>query len=80
MNHDFESKQWADNHTVMSDGIDRLISRVAQAIRKFWAQTSETSFSLLNRGNRAPSGDEHAAACSSDPSDALFASKKPGCS
>jgi hypothetical protein len=28
MNHDFESKEWADNHHLVSDGIDRLFSHI----------------------------------------------------
>ena len=32
MNHDFESKEWADHHQVLSDGIARLFSSIARTI------------------------------------------------
>ena len=32
MNNDFESKEWADNHHVLSDGIARLFSSMASTI------------------------------------------------
>jgi hypothetical protein len=42
MNHDFESKQWADNHQVLSDGIDSLFSLVGNAVRKLWSRAIHT--------------------------------------
>lgn len=42
MNHDFESKQWANNHQVLSDGIDRLFSLVGNAVRKLRSRAIRT--------------------------------------
>ena len=34
MNHDYESKAWADNHHVMSDGIANMFSAIARGARQ----------------------------------------------
>jgi hypothetical protein len=43
MNHDFESKAWADNHHVLSDGIAHLFSSIASAIIRLKAYAFTTS-------------------------------------
>jgi hypothetical protein len=43
MNHDFESKDWADNHHHLSDGIDRLFAHIAKGVRQIYSRGSESS-------------------------------------
>ena len=50
MNHDFESKEWADNHHVLSDGIARLFSSIACAIIELRAN----AFATRPKGDKAP--------------------------
>ena len=33
MTHDFDSREWADNHEVLSDGIDRFFRSLMNAFR-----------------------------------------------
>jgi hypothetical protein len=50
MNHDFESKEWADNHHVLSDGIARLFSSIACAIIGLRAH----AFATRSKGDKTP--------------------------
>jgi hypothetical protein len=43
MNHDFESKDWADNHHHLSDAIDRLFSNIAKSLRRIYSRGPASS-------------------------------------
>jgi hypothetical protein len=34
MSHDFESREWAENHHLLSDGIGRFVASVMHAFRR----------------------------------------------
>jgi hypothetical protein len=48
MNNDYESKEWADNHLVLSDGIARLFSSVGSGL----ARLGEYAFSARLAGSK----------------------------
>ncbi len=40
MKHDFESKEWADNHHKLSEGIDCLLGLIARLIGRLFGMKS----------------------------------------
>jgi hypothetical protein len=53
MNNDFESKEWADNHLVLSDGIARLFSSIASG----FISLRDFALSARSAGEKNPGGE-----------------------
>lgn len=59
MRDDFLTRDWADNHSRMSAGIDKMVHRLGVAVMASFAALNRAQFNAPWRCERLKSGGEH---------------------